>query len=136
MDIVPPAKWVWRDWLTPQKGNPHMPPIYGRHMGVIHGQKLQIQERWCVGCKSPSLKNDWLVPMFLSVCMSVSDQSPSTKVCKKQDCRNQVVQFLTNPFLAKFSKWTAFSPSIVLDLHIVTQRGTHVPPCIGGHMGL
>ena len=92
---------------TPKRETPCAPHLWETH-GVIHGQKLQIQERWCVGCKSPSLKNDWQMPMFLCVCISVSDQSPSTKVCNKQDCRNQVVQFLTNPFLANFQKCQSF----------------------------
>ena len=86
--------------VTPKRG-PHVPPLWGTH-GVIHGQKLQIQERWWVGCKPPKLKNDWLVPMFWCVCIPVSDQSPSIKRCKTQEVRNQVVQFLTNPFLANF----------------------------------
>ena len=33
----------------------------------------------------------------------VSDQSPSAKWCKKQDCRNQVVQFGDNPIQTKKS---------------------------------
>ena len=82
------------------RGKP-MPPCIGGH-GFIHGQKCQIQEKWCVGCMSQDVQNDWLVPMFWCVCISMSDQSPSTKRCNKQDFRNQVVQFLTNPFLANF----------------------------------
>ena len=60
----------------------------------------------CAACHK--VENDWLVHMFWCVCISVSDLSPSTKRCKKQDCRNQVVQFLTNPFLANFQKCQSF----------------------------
>ena len=76
-------------------------PCMGTH-GVRHGQKLQVQDKWWVGCMSPALKNDWLVHVFWWPCISVSDQSPSTKWCNKQNCRNQVVQFLTNPSKTNF----------------------------------
>ena len=59
-------------------------PVYGGGHGFIHGQKCQSQEKWCVGCMSQDLQNDWLVPMFWCVCISMSDQSPSTKRCNKQ----------------------------------------------------
>ena len=85
-------------------------PTVGAH-GFIQRQELHIQERWWVGCKSQSLKNDWLMTMFWCVCISVSDQSPSTKWCNKQEFINQVVEFLNNPFLVTF------------------QNG-HSPPCI------
>ena len=119
---------------TPKRGTPCAPHLWETH-GVIHGQKLQIQERWCVGCKSPSLKNDWQMPMFLCVCISVSDQSPSTKRCNKQDLRNQVVQCLTNPFWATFQN--GHSPTdIWLDFQIVTLMGEPMcPPCIWGAHG-
>ena len=106
------------------------PPLWGDTWGYIWS-KLQIQERWWVGCMSPKLKNDWLVPMFWCVCISKSDQSPSTKRCNKQDCRNQVVQFLTNPFLANFQN--GHSPPLYFDgFADGTQGGNPCPPCIGG----
>ena len=115
---------------TPKRETPCAPHLWETH-GVIHGQKLQIQERWCDGCKSPSLKNDWEMHMFLCVCISVSDQSPSTKRCNKQDVRNQVVQCLTHPFLANFQN--GHSPPLFFDgFADGTQRGNPCPPCIGG----
>ena len=105
----------------------------------MHGQKCQIQEKWCVGCMAQDLQNDWLVPMFWCVCISVSDLSPSTKRCKKQDCRNQVVQFLTNPFLANFQNGHSPPLHIGMERLVVTHtRVPHVPMCplYGGHMGL
>ena len=120
---------------TPKRETPCAPHKWETH-GVIHGQKLQIQERWCVGCKSPSLKNDWQMPMFLCVCISVSDQSPSTNVCNKPDLRNQVVQFLTNPFLANFQNGHSPPLHIGMERLVVTQKGgPHVPPSMGRHMG-
>ena len=68
------------------RGNPMSPLVYGGH-GLIHGQKCQIQEKWCVGCMSQDVQNDWLVPMFWCVCISMSDQSPSTKRCNKQETK-------------------------------------------------
>ena len=99
MDIVPAILFDLQ--ILTRRGNPCAPMYMGAH-GQIHGPKLQSQGKWWFGCMSQTLKNDWLVPMFLCVCISVSDQSPSTKVCNKPDFRNQVVQFLTNPFLENF----------------------------------
>ena len=42
----------------------------------------------------------------------MSDQSPSTKWCKKQDLRNQVVQFLTNPSKRKSTSGHSLVPEI------------------------
>ena len=98
---------------------------------------MQIQEKWCVCCKVTKVENDRLVPMFWCVCISKSDQSPSTKRCKKQDCRNQVVQFLTNPFLANFQNGHSPPLHIGMERLVVTQKGgPHVPPSMGRHMGL
>merc|ERR1712015_30269 len=97
--------------IVTQGGNP-CPPVYGGD-GFIHGQKCQIQEKWCVGCMSQDVQNDWIVPMCWCVCISMSDLSPSTQRCNKQDCRNQVVQFLTNPFLANFQN--GHSPPLYFD---------------------
>ena len=86
---------------------------------------------------SPNVKNDWLVPMFWCVCTSVSDQSPSTKRCNKQDLKKQVVQFLTNPFLANFQNGHSPPLHIGMERLVVTQKGgPHVPPSMGRHMGL
>ena len=64
MDIVHPMHiGMERLVVTTNKGDHMCPLLWGTH-GVLDGQKLQIQERWWVGCKSPKLKNDWLVPMF------------------------------------------------------------------------
>ena len=77
------------------------------------------------------------MPMFLCVCISVSDQSPSTNVCNKPDLRNQVVQFLTNPFLANFQNGHSPPLHIGMERLVVTQKGgPHVPPSMGRHMGL
>ena len=94
---------------------------------------MQIQEKWCVGCMSQNFKNDRPMPMFWCVCIHVSDQSPSTKMCKKQDCRNQVVQILTNPFLANFQN--GHSPALILvGLSGGDPRGNPMPPLYrGGH---
>ena len=74
------------------------------------------------------VENDWLVPMFWCVGISVSDLPPSTKVCNKQDCRNQVVQFLTNPFLANFQNGHSPPLHIGMERLVVTQKGEpHVP---------
>ena len=76
------------------------------------------------------------MPMFWCVCIHVSDQSPSTKMCKKQDCRNQVVQFLTNPFLANFQNGHSPPLHIGMERLVVTQkRGPHVPPSMGDTWG-
>ena len=83
---------------------------------------------------SQDLQNDWLVPMFLCVCISKWDQSPSTKVCNKPDSRNQVVQFLTNPFLANFQN--GHSPPLYFDgFADGTQWGKPMPPLYRGGMG-
>ena len=101
---------------------------------MIHGQKCQIQEKWCVGCMAQDLQNDWLVPMFWCVCISMSDQSPSTKWCNKQDCRNQVVQFLTNPFLANFQNGHS-PPLYLVGFADCDPRGNPMPPLYRGGMG-
>ena len=86
---------------------------------------------------SQDLQNDWLVHMFWSVCISMSDQSPSTKRCNKQDCRNQVVQFLTNPFLANFQNGHSPPLHIGMERLVVTQKGgPHVPPIYGETHGV
>ena len=110
------------------------PPLWGDTWGYIWS-KLQIQERWWVGCMSPKLKNDWEMPMFRCVCISVSDQSPSTKRCNKQDMRNQVVQFLTNPFfLANFQNGHSPPLHIGMERLVATpKRGPHAPPLWGAH---
>ena len=109
------------------------PPLWGDTWGY-RWSKLQIQERWWVGCMSPKLKNDWQMPMFWCVCISVSDQSPSTKRCNKQDCRNQVVQFLTNPFLANFQN--GHSPPLYFDgFADFDPKGNPMPPLYRGGMG-
>ena len=96
-----------------------------------------MEEKWCVGCMSQDLQDDWLVPMFWCVGISVSDLPPSTKVCNKQDLRNQVVQFLTNPFLANFQNGHSPPLHIGMERLVVTQKGGHhAPPSMGRHMGL
>ena len=64
-----------------------MPPLYRGGMGKYMVKSVKIQEKWCVGCMSQDLQNDWLVPMFWCVCISMSDQSPSTKRCNKQETK-------------------------------------------------
>ena len=65
----------------------------------------------------------------------MSDESPSTKVCNKPDFRNQVVQFLTNPFLANFQN--GHSPPIYfVEFSDFDQRGKPMCPHVWGHMGL
>ena len=104
----------------------------GAH-GFIHSQKWQSQEKWWVACMSQPLKNDRLVPMFLCVCISVPDQSPSTNVCNKQDCRNQVVQFLTNPFLANFQNGQHFPLYFVGFAHCDPKGNPCAPLYRGAH---
>ena len=85
-------------------------------------------------CNVTKVENDRLVPMFGCVCISVSDQSPSTKLCNKEDCRNQVVQFLTNPFLANFQNGHS-PPLYLVGFADGVPRGEPMPPLYRGHMG-
>ena len=89
MDSISPSILLDLHIVT-QRGT-HVPPKYMGGTWVYRWSKLQIQEKWCVCCKVTKVENDRLVPMFGCVCIPVSDQSPSTKVCNKEDCRNQVV---------------------------------------------
>ena len=131
MDIVLPSFWL--DCQVETQGGTPCPPCIGGH-GFIHGQKLQIQEKWCVCCNVTKVENDRLVPMFWCVCISMSDQSPSTKGCKQQDCRNQVVQFLTKTFLANFQNGHS-PPLYLVGFADCDPRGNPMPPLYRGGMG-
>ena len=43
------------EMMPTPKGDLMRPLVLGAH-GVLHGQKLEIQERWWVGCMSPALR--------------------------------------------------------------------------------
>ena len=120
--------------ILAQRGNSCAPLCMGAH-GFKHGQQLEIQEQWWVGCMSQYLKNDWLVHIFL-VCVHICVRpAPSTKMCNTQDCRNQVVQFLTKPFLANFQNGHS-PPLYLVGFADCDPRGKPMPPLYRGGMGL
>ena len=110
------------------------PPVQGGTW-VYRWSKLQIQEKWWCVLHVTKVENDWLVPMFWCVGISVSDLPPSTKVCNKQDCRNQVVQFLTNPFLGNFQNGHS-PPLYFVGFARCDPKGNPCAPLYRGHMGL
>ena len=101
MDIVRPCIWVWRGAGHQKGGKANVPPCNG-DTWVIHGQELQVEENGgLAACQHMCIMSGKC--LCIDVCASLCQISPLVQRCvMKPDFRNQVVQFLTNPFLENF----------------------------------